>query len=81
MSALTISYKAPLYVTGFPSPDGSRRLFSGVPEDIAGDTRTFAAIGARELIFDFPRPVHCGELSRVEAPPAQQIETRAQGPF
>ena len=31
-SALTISYKAPLYDTGIPSPDGSRRPFSGAPE-------------------------------------------------
>jgi len=51
-SALTISYKAPLYDTGIPAPDGSRQPFSGVPEDIAGDIRTFAAIGVRELIFD-----------------------------
>src|SRR5215469_8334359 len=52
-SALTISYKAPLYDTGIPSPGGSRRPFSGAPEDIAGDIRTFAAIGVHELIFDF----------------------------
>src|SRR5216683_2611561 len=52
-SALTISYKAPLYDTGIPSPDGSRRPFSGAPDDIAGDIRTFAAIGVHELIFDF----------------------------
>jgi hypothetical protein len=52
-SALTISYKAPLYDTGIPSPDGSRRPFFGAPEDIAGDIRTFAAIGVHELIFDF----------------------------
>jgi probable F420-dependent oxidoreductase len=51
-SALTISYKAPLYDTGIASPDGSRRLFSGTPEQIAGDIRTFAAIGVHELIFD-----------------------------
>jgi alkanesulfonate monooxygenase SsuD/methylene tetrahydromethanopterin reductase-like flavin-dependent oxidoreductase (luciferase family) len=51
-SALTISYKAPLYDTGVPSPDGSRRPFSGTPEEIAGDIRTFAAIGVHELIFD-----------------------------
>ena len=30
------SYKAPLYDTGIASPDGSRRPFSGEPEDIAG---------------------------------------------
>jgi hypothetical protein len=52
-SALTISYKAPLYDAGIPSPDGSRRPFSGAPEAIAGDLRTFSAIGVHELIFDF----------------------------
>ena len=52
-SALTISYKALLYDTGIPSPDGSRRPFSGDPDDIAGDIRTFAGIGVHELIFDF----------------------------
>src|SRR5271168_976722 len=52
-SALTISYKAPLYDTGMPSPDGSRRPFSGEPKDIADDISTFAAIGVHELIFDF----------------------------
>jgi alkanesulfonate monooxygenase SsuD/methylene tetrahydromethanopterin reductase-like flavin-dependent oxidoreductase (luciferase family) len=52
-SALTVSYKAPLYDTGIPLPDGSRRPFSGEPEEIAGDIRTFAAIGVHELIFDF----------------------------
>jgi len=52
-SALTISYKAPLYDAGIPSLDGSRRPFSGNPEEIAGDIRTFAVIGVHELIFDF----------------------------
>ncbi|MBV9201054.1 MAG: hypothetical protein JOY83_15280 [Alphaproteobacteria bacterium] len=51
-SALTISYKAPLYDTGIPSPDGSRRPFSGTPDEIAGNIRSFAAIGVHELIFD-----------------------------
>src|SRR6476646_95274 len=51
-SALTISYKAPLYDTGIPSPDGSRRPFSGTPSEIAADIRTFAAIGVHELVFD-----------------------------
>jgi hypothetical protein len=51
-SVLTISYKAPLYDTGIPSLDGSRRPFSGEPEQIAGDIRNFAAIGVHELIFD-----------------------------
>ena len=52
-SAIEISYKAPLYDIGIASADGSRRLFSGDPDDIAGDIRTFAAIGVHELIFDF----------------------------
>ncbi len=52
-SALTISYKAPLYDIGIPSPDGSRRPFSGDPNDIAADIRGFAALGVHELIFDF----------------------------
>jgi hypothetical protein len=51
-SALTISYKAPLYDTGIPSPDGRRRPFSGEPEQIADDVRSFAAIAVRELVFD-----------------------------
>jgi len=52
-SALTISYKAPLYDTSLPLPDGSRRPFAGNPEEIAADIRTFAVIGVHELIFDF----------------------------
>ena len=52
-TTLTISYKAPLYDTGIPLPDGSRRPFSGTPDEIADDIRTFAAIGVHELIFDF----------------------------
>ncbi len=52
-SALTISYKAALYDAGLLSPDGSRRLFSGRPAEIADDIRTFAALGVDELIFDF----------------------------
>lgn len=52
-SALTISYKAPLYDTGIPDRDGARRSFSGSPADIAGDIHSFAASGVHELIFDF----------------------------
>jgi hypothetical protein len=49
---LTISYKAPLYDVGMPSPDGSRRSFSGAPAEIAEDIREFSALGVHELIFD-----------------------------
>ena len=52
-SALTISYKAPLYDAAIPDRDGSRRSFSGTPEEIAGDIRSFAGIGVHELVFDF----------------------------
>jgi len=52
-SAIHISYKAPLYDTHIPERDGTRRSFSGAPDDIAGDIRSFAAIGVHELIFDF----------------------------
>ena len=52
-SALTISYKAPLYDTGVADPGGKRRSFSGNREEIAGDIRRFAEIGVHELIFDF----------------------------
>jgi probable F420-dependent oxidoreductase len=50
--ALMISYKAALYDAGIASSDGSRRPFSGAPEEIAQDIRTFAAIGVDELVFD-----------------------------
>jgi alkanesulfonate monooxygenase SsuD/methylene tetrahydromethanopterin reductase-like flavin-dependent oxidoreductase (luciferase family) len=52
-AALTISYKAPLYDASIPDRDGTRRSFSGSPDEIAGDIRSFAAIGVHELIFDF----------------------------
>jgi probable F420-dependent oxidoreductase len=52
-AALTISYKAALYDTGVPLPDGSRRPFSGAPHDIAADIHVFAGLGIHELIFDF----------------------------
>ncbi len=52
-SAITVSYKAPLYDTGIPDRDGTRRSFSGSPDEVAGDIRSFAAIGVQELIFDF----------------------------
>ena len=52
-SALTISYKAPLYDSAITDRDGTRRSFSGRAADIADDIRTFAAIGVHELVIDF----------------------------
>ena len=53
-SALTISYKAPIYDPGQGVDGGAeRRPFSGSPQAIADDIGTFAALGVSELIFDF----------------------------
>jgi len=59
-AALHISYKAPLYDAAVPDRDGNRRSFSGTPEQIADDIRSFATIGVHELIFDF-RGLSVGE--------------------
>jgi alkanesulfonate monooxygenase SsuD/methylene tetrahydromethanopterin reductase-like flavin-dependent oxidoreductase (luciferase family) len=65
-SALTISYKAPLYDTGIPDRDRTRRSFSGSPDDIAGDIRSFAAIGVHELIFDFRGSTIAESIERLQ---------------
>jgi probable F420-dependent oxidoreductase len=70
-SALTISYKAPLYDVAVPDPDGGRRRFSGSPADIAGDIAAFAAIGVHELIFDFRGDTLYGSVERLERFAAQ----------
>ena len=64
--ALTISYKAPLYDTGIPDRDGARRSFSGHADEIAGDIRSFAAIGVHELIFDFRGESIAGSIERLQ---------------
>ena len=53
-SALTISYKAPLYDAGRARRGGGRpRPFSGSAEQIAEDIATYERLGVSELIFDF----------------------------
>jgi alkanesulfonate monooxygenase SsuD/methylene tetrahydromethanopterin reductase-like flavin-dependent oxidoreductase (luciferase family) len=64
-AALTISYKAPLYDTALADADGTRRPFSGTPEQIAADISAFAAIGVHELIFDFRADTLEDTLSRL----------------
>lgn len=64
--ALTISYKAPLYDTAIPEPDGRRRPFSGAPAEIAADIASFAAIGVHELIFDFRGETLGESVARLE---------------
>ena len=70
-SALQISYKAPLYDTGIPDRDGTRRSFSGHPDEIAGDIRSFAAIGVHELIFDFRGESIANSIERLQRFAAQ----------
>ena len=65
-AALTISYKAPLYDAAVPDRDGSRRSFSGAPDEIADDIRAFAAIGVHELIFDFRGSAIAESIERLE---------------
>ena len=65
-SKLHISYKAPLYDTGIPDRDGARRSFSGSAHDIAGDIRSFAAIGVHELVFDFRGESVAGSIERLQ---------------
>lgn len=65
-SALTISYKAPLYDTAVPNADGERRSFTGTAEQIAEDIQAFAAIGVHELIFDFRTQSHAESLEGLQ---------------
>jgi alkanesulfonate monooxygenase SsuD/methylene tetrahydromethanopterin reductase-like flavin-dependent oxidoreductase (luciferase family) len=72
-SALTISYKAPLYDTAVPDRDGIRRSFSGNAEEIAGDIRSFAAIGVHELILDFRGESIAESIARLQRFAAEVI--------
>jgi hypothetical protein len=72
-SALTISYKAPLYDTAVPDRDGTRRSFSGSANDIAGDVRAFGAIGVHELILDFRGESVADSIARLQRFAAEVI--------
>ncbi len=65
-SALTISYKAPLYDSAIADREGGRRSFSGRPADIAADIHEFAAAGVHELIFDFRSESLADSLDRLQ---------------
>jgi probable F420-dependent oxidoreductase len=65
-ASLTISYKAPLYDAAVPDRDGSRRSFSGTPQQIADDIRAFAGIGVHELIFDFRASALAESIERMQ---------------
>jgi len=66
-SALTISFKAPVYdVTATTLTGSERRPFSGTSQQVADDIATYEKTGVHELIFDF-RSDHLEEtLDRME---------------
>ena len=66
-SALTISYKAPLYDATRPVAAGAdRRPFSGSSDQIAQDIATYERLGVSELIFDFRSETLAESLERME---------------
>lgn len=68
-SALTISFKAPLYdtaVTALGGDGGARRPFTGTPDQIAEDITTYADLGVEELIVDFRSDALSESLERME---------------
>ncbi|MGQ4806795.1 hypothetical protein NKDENANG_00130 [Candidatus Entotheonellaceae bacterium PAL068K] len=70
-SALTISYKAPLYdVTQSGAIETQvgleRRPFSGSTAQVAEDIQTYAQLGVQELIFDFRSNTLSESLERME---------------
>jgi probable F420-dependent oxidoreductase len=65
-SALTISYKAPLYDVSRPAAGADRRPFSGSSDQIAEDIATYERLGVSELIFDFRSETLAESLERME---------------
>ena len=68
-SALTITFKAPVYDSASgPAtlPDGDRRPFSGSPAQIVEDIRAYEALGVSELIFDFRSPTAKEVIDRMD---------------
>ena len=50
-SQLQVSVKAPLYDSN--NSNGSRRRFTGSPDEVRQDVQTYADVGVTHLIFDF----------------------------
>jgi probable F420-dependent oxidoreductase len=66
-SALTISFKAPVYDTSVTTLTGSdRRPFSGTPQQIADDIGAYEKSGVSELVFDFRSERLSDALERME---------------
>ena len=53
-SQIQVSVKAPLYDSN--NSDGSRRRFTGSPDEVRQDVQTYADVGVTHLIFDFRTP-------------------------
>ncbi len=66
-SALTISFKAPLYDPSAPAPGGARRPFSGTPPQVVEDIAVYGRLGVSEIIFDFRSENLSESLDRMEA--------------
>ena len=66
-SALTISFKAPVYDTSVTTLTGSeRRPFSGTSQQIADDIGAYEKAGVSELVFDFRSERLDDALERME---------------
>jgi alkanesulfonate monooxygenase SsuD/methylene tetrahydromethanopterin reductase-like flavin-dependent oxidoreductase (luciferase family) len=66
-SALTISFKAPVYDPSVTTLTGSaRRPFAGTPQQIADDIGAYEKAGVSELVFDFRSERLDDALERME---------------
>ena len=66
-SALTISFKAPVYDPSVTTLTGSeRRPFAGTPQQIAADIGAYEKAGVSELVFDFRSERLDDALERME---------------
>src|SRR6185503_7464943 len=53
-AAITLSLRVPMAVRSAraKAPAGDRPLFQGTPAEVAGDVRTYAALGVSHFVFD-----------------------------
>jgi probable F420-dependent oxidoreductase len=65
-SALTISFKAPVYDPTTPVAGGTRRPLSGSADQIMEDIAEYARLGVSELVFDFRSEDLSESLDRME---------------
>jgi probable F420-dependent oxidoreductase len=66
-SALTISFKAPVYDVSATMLHGAeRRPFSGTPQQVADDIGAYEKVGVSELVFDFRSERLAETLERME---------------